>query len=238
MFGNRMVRVIAGASLAVVPPSAAGGDFGFIDLEYAFTAACWDGPSAVFNDVRHLDLAAELGLASGSRVDIVGLGYDVRITTFGFSWLSEAALIISDADEFPKDFEEALVIPGLGSDFPGISQFSSGGVEEFIDAGRPVLPIERGVATLEFFELFDDNPGFIDSLMEGTLTIRVAGLGPQPCSPADLAEPYGTIDLADIVAFIEAFTAMDDTADFAEPFGTWDLADVAAFVTVFGQGCP
>jgi hypothetical protein len=59
-----------------------------------------------------------------------------------------------------------------------------------------------------------------------------------PCGPADIAPPTGTLDLADLVAFVEAFTAMDPSADLAEPEGLFDLADIVAFVTAFNAGCP
>ncbi len=61
-----------------------------------------------------------------------------------------------------------------------------------------------------------------------------------PCvgCPADLAEPFGVLDLADLVAFIDAFTSGDTIADFAEPFGILDLADIGAFLQSFIAGCP
>ncbi|USN98319.1 MAG: VCBS repeat-containing protein [Phycisphaeraceae bacterium] len=62
--------------------------------------------------------------------------------------------------------------------------------------------------------------------------------GPCGCNPADLAQPFGTLDLADIVAFVTAFANLDPAADLAEPFGTFDLADLVAFIQAFGAGCP
>lgn len=56
--------------------------------------------------------------------------------------------------------------------------------------------------------------------------------------PADIAEPFGVLDLADIQAFISAFTTQQAAADIAEPFGVWDLADVQAFIASFVAGCP
>jgi len=61
---------------------------------------------------------------------------------------------------------------------------------------------------------------------------------PGPCNDADLAEPFGVLDLADIGAFTSAFLAGDDAADLAEPFGVLDLADISAFVAAFTGGCP
>lgn len=68
----------------------------------------------------------------------------------------------------------------------------------------------------------------------GLYVLDTAGCG---CTP-DLAEPFGTLDLADIVAFITAFMDQHPLADLAEPFGVFDLADLVGYVTAFGAGCP
>lgn len=47
----------------------------------------------------------------------------------------------------------------------------------------------------------------------------------------------GVLDLADIVAFITAFSANDPTADFNGD-GVFDLTDIVQFVTAFMEGCP
>ncbi len=57
-----------------------------------------------------------------------------------------------------------------------------------------------------------------------------------PC-PADLAPPFGILDLADIQAFITAFQGQQAAADLAAPFGVFDLADIQAFVAAFSAGC-
>lgn len=58
------------------------------------------------------------------------------------------------------------------------------------------------------------------------------------CNLADLAEPFGTLDLGDISAFLTAFTTQGDAADLAEPFGIFDLSDISAFIGAFTGGCP
>jgi hypothetical protein len=58
------------------------------------------------------------------------------------------------------------------------------------------------------------------------------------CNPADLAPPFGILDLNDIQVFIAAFLAQDPLADLAPPAGVFDLADLQAFVTAFMGGCP
>jgi len=62
--------------------------------------------------------------------------------------------------------------------------------------------------------------------------------GGGPCSPVDLAEPFGVLDLADILGFTARFPAQDPAVDRAPPFGVWDLADVVAFADLFIGGCP
>jgi len=62
-----------------------------------------------------------------------------------------------------------------------------------------------------------------------------AGVG---CNGADLAEPFGVLDLGDISAFVSAFSAGDPAADLAPPAGVHDLADLSAFVAAFTGGCP
>jgi YVTN family beta-propeller protein len=69
---------------------------------------------------------------------------------------------------------------------------------------------------------------------DGAVLVRFDG----PCNAADIAEPFGTLDLADISAFIVAFTGNDPAADLAPPFGTFDLADLQAFIVAFTGGCP
>ncbi len=58
------------------------------------------------------------------------------------------------------------------------------------------------------------------------------------CNAADLAEPFGTLDFSDVIAFLTAFGTMDAPADLAEPIGTFDFSDVIAFLSAFGAGCP
>ncbi len=59
-----------------------------------------------------------------------------------------------------------------------------------------------------------------------------------PCSPADLAAPFGTLTFADISAFLGAFAVNDPAADLAAPFGFYTFADISAFLAAFAGGCP
>jgi hypothetical protein len=76
------------------------------------------------------------------------------------------------------------------------------------------------------------------SLVEAAVDDLSIGLIGCTGNPADLAPPFGVLDLADIAAFIDGFVNGDPIADLAPPFGVFDLADVGAFVAAFVAGIP
>jgi hypothetical protein len=116
-------------------------------------------------------------------------------------------------------FDAFLILDALGTD---IGAFFFGGFKCNI-AGAPT-------ATGPFY----------DPWSGPWMQFNINGVGePDPgCNDADLAEPFGVLDLADISAFVTGFLAQDPIADLAPPAGVWDLADVTAFVTAFQAGCP
>ena len=59
----------------------------------------------------------------------------------------------------------------------------------------------------------------------------------QTC-PADLAAPFGVLDVSDISAFLSLFSAEDPAVDFAEPVGEFTVDDVLSFLIFYTQGCP
>lgn len=58
------------------------------------------------------------------------------------------------------------------------------------------------------------------------------------CSDADLAEPFGTLNFFDVLAFIGAFNDQDPSVDFAEPIGSFNFFDVVEYLNLFNAGCP
>lgn len=76
----------------------------------------------------------------------------------------------------------------------------------------------------------------VETRIDAVLTVLASNAS--GCNPADIAEPFGQLDLADISAFVSAFLAGDPEADLAPPAGTFDLADLTAFITAFTTGCP
>jgi len=92
-------------------------------------------------------------------------------------------------------------------------------------------------SSLAFGDLNGDG---VDDLVlgyAGNTSIRVFLTAAADC-PADLADPFGFLDLSDVDAFIGAFQMSDPIADLVEPFGFFDLSDVDAFIGSFLAGCP
>ncbi|MAY75756.1 MAG: hypothetical protein CMJ31_13780 [Phycisphaerae bacterium] len=57
------------------------------------------------------------------------------------------------------------------------------------------------------------------------------------CNPADIAAPFGALDVGDTTAFLQAFGAQNPLADF-NCDGMFDIADNVLFLQAFGAGCP
>ncbi len=55
---------------------------------------------------------------------------------------------------------------------------------------------------------------------------------------ADLAAPFGVLNLQDVFAYLALFNASDPAADLAAPFGTLNLQDVFGYLDLFNTGCP
>ncbi len=70
--------------------------------------------------------------------------------------------------------------------------------------------------------------------LSGGFWVEAGGLA---CNGADLAEPFGVLDLGDITAFVSAFLAQDSLADI-DGNGIFDLSDIGLFVSAFLAGCP
>ncbi len=80
----------------------------------------------------------------------------------------------------------------------------------------------------------DDRNGDEDVYVQRVLP---DGILPGGC-PADLAEPFGTLNFFDISVFLGAFNTQNPVADFAAPFGEFNFFDVSAFLSAYNAGCP
>lgn len=55
---------------------------------------------------------------------------------------------------------------------------------------------------------------------------------------ADVAEPLGVLNFFDIASYLTAYNAQEGSADLTEPHGVWDSADVLRFIELYLAGCP
>ncbi|MEL6328686.1 MAG: hypothetical protein AAFR38_03410 [Planctomycetota bacterium] len=103
---------------------------------------------------------------------------------------------------------------------------------DFPDAvGRRVLLSVRPEGT---------GPPNLSNFFFDSASVRLTITAPiPPCSPIDLAEPFGVISQTDVDAFVSLFFADDPTvAALADPTDLVSQADVSAFVDLFFAGCP
>lgn len=195
-------------------------------------------------------------------VDDVGNWYARGAFTDGSDWVVRNGEIIAmtGMEITPGSAETwgdpLVAVNGLGSSYLVAGLTSSGGQALVLD-GMTVVAREGDVFSLSGgvdVELATFSPEDVALNTDGDVLAFVTLRDPDTganlgdafiswalsagCNPADLAEPCGVLDLADVQAFIAAFTAQDPLADIAEPFGVWDLADVQAFISAFNAGCP
>lgn len=97
---------------------------------------------------------------------VIGIGWDVTLTAFGGSWLSEISVNFVDGG--------VTLTPGFGDDFPGgPTPYSSGGVVDLVGVALDWNQASN-ITNLEFFESFDDVGNADDGIWDsGLLTVRV-----------------------------------------------------------------
>jgi hypothetical protein len=102
-----------------------------------------------------------------------------------------------------------------------------------------VSDFAAGASTIRMrFTVADAGTGNTIEAGVDAFAVRGTACGSGSCGAADLAEPIGVLDLADVQTFVAGFLAQDPASDLAAPFGAWDLVDVSAFVAAFTAGCP
>ncbi|MCS7065625.1 MAG: hypothetical protein NZL85_05050, partial [Fimbriimonadales bacterium] len=93
--------------------------------------------------------------APAGRDNFNGIGWEVQLTAYGASWLSEIAVLITNVNG-----DGYVLRPGVTDTFPGTGFYTSNGVGKLRDVyGLPDLPLPDGNLYLEFFETYNDFPG-------------------------------------------------------------------------------
>ncbi len=172
-------------------------------------------------------------LPSGSIPPSNLVELDINNSNTGGVTANDAAVpSVADAPNVNTGIEISVDLAELGWD--GVQDIllagwvASGGfdfISNQVIGGLPAVDNLGEVSLIDFTAISGDQ--FVN------LTAVAGG-----CNAADLAEPFGTLDFSDVIAFLTAFGSMDPAADLAAPFGTFDFSDVIAFLGAFGAGCP
>ncbi len=126
-----------------------------------------DQQGATLNTVLTLDAQP------GAAVDLIAWNFDLG--TVGLSWLSEAALRITNSDGYGVAFN-----PGDGDDLSGTRTYVGSG--SLLAAGASFNVLADGKLYLELYETWDDAAGAADAVyLSGSLTLgAIAAAVPEP----------------------------------------------------------
>jgi hypothetical protein len=129
------------------------------------------------------------------------------------------------------------LVVGLETVGPTGPEVSGGWIEKSFRIADFVTPTDQVRVR---FIASDDTGTVVEA---GVDAVSVSGLTCEnptggACNAADLAEPFGVLDLADINAFVAASRARTRSRTSPRPFGVFDLADINAFVAAFNGRLP
>ncbi|MEZ6242460.1 MAG: hypothetical protein R3B57_05395 [Phycisphaerales bacterium] len=108
----------------------------------------------------------------GAPIQIIGVGWDTTLHTFGNSWASDAHIAFSDGGTGPGATLLLDVNPGSGIDAPAPSSGIHFTVQpiKLADIGIPDININSGILQFEFYESVDDILG-ADAQWNSTITV-------------------------------------------------------------------
>ncbi len=185
-----------------------------IGLDILAGLRLWNG-----EDFDSIDPDYAMSVTKGSLV-ITTPAADERVPGFGFGSADANGRFHHHVRFFLDPFDAVTDVPGLWML-----------TLELWSTNAAVLPSEP------VYLVFASGSEAVEQQADAIAWVETNLVG-GPCSPADLAEPEGILDLSDITAFASAFLVQDAAADLVEPFGVFDLSDITAFVTAFTAGCP
>lgn len=105
----------------------------------------------------------------GAGATITSVAYDVNLTAFGRSWLSELRLAFTDSA-----FSTGVLLrPAFDDQTPGTASYA--GMDDLVAEGLSFAVGADGILRLEFYEGFDDFAGVDGVWNFGTVTFNVEG---------------------------------------------------------------
>jgi glucose/arabinose dehydrogenase len=134
----------------------------------------------------------------------------------------------------------------LGSDYQGkyfFSDFCTGTIW-YLDPSNGYTRTTAFDTNFNVSSFGEDENGelYIANLFTNTIyKLVLTNPDPSNCDPdcpADLAEPFGSLNFFDISAYLALYNDGDPAADLAEPFGSLNFFDISAYLTSYNAGCP
>ncbi len=126
-----------------------------------------------FNDAQGSALNHTLDIYAGLSNEIIGIGWDVNLTTIGPSWASEATIVFQDQIE---------LVPAIREDFPVTNQnYSSNGILNLYQQGLDnIVLTNTPYLNIEFFDTFVDHGGTGDAYFEAGSVLYIQHIYPSP----------------------------------------------------------
>ena len=144
----------------------------------------------------------------------------------------------------PTGVFEAEIAPASADLLASTSTFHADGTVAvaLVDGFNPPLYWERTVvtATQGVTGAFDavTGPAPADPRLElRARTLSTSVVVGAYCK-ADLAEPFNTVNVFDLFAYLDLYNAQDPAADLAAPFNSINVFDLFAYLDRYNQGCP
>jgi subtilisin family serine protease len=198
-----------------------------------------------FDGDSRMNLVWDFRNASGDAME-TGDVWETTITVpNNFSDSFKATLVWHDApaatsaaftpvNNLDLEVEAPLVGTIKGNVFSG-GQSAAGGSADTLNNVEMVLlsaaPAGEYVVRVKGTAINDGPQGFA-LVITGDVAEASAG-----CSDADIAEPFDTLDIFDVFAYLDLFNAGEPAADITGD-GTLDIFDVFGFLDIFNAGCP
>lgn len=168
--------VLAGLSLAASFASAV-----IIDVPITFNNA---DSVDLYGDADNLWAMFDMDdLYSYSNYNVIGISWDVNLYADSPSWLSDMSLAVENSTQTAGIF----LTPGIGDDFGGSANYTSGGMIDLTAYNLDFALNADNKLRVELFETYDDYTNDWDGIWEsGNVTLRMEAV-PEPASMVALA---------------------------------------------------
>jgi hypothetical protein len=178
-----MKKLLIGAAFAVFAASSASAATLVIDLDDVYSYGSEGDPA---NVLWSFDI--------GANSHVTGIAYDVTLTAFSPSWLSE--MVVSFLS---TGFNGVYLTPGFADSDPGTASYADSAY--LPDFGLDFTVDGDGLLWLEFFEDFNDSSVNPDGVWNGTLTITyeptsIPGGVPEPATWGLMIAGFGLVGMA------------------------------------------